>query len=192
MDKLRRNEPIQENILIDLLHRAQTQSDPAAFDGLYMLYVDRIYYYIANRVRDHVVAEELTAQVFLHLVEKITLYNIAPKDNVAIFSAWLFRITHNKMVDMRRDNQRVQYVNLERAESVVASHYIDEVEVRIDFELVLSKLKHLNEDQRRVIMLRYVENFSVAETAEIMQKSESAVKSLRFRALENLRRHLQA
>jgi RNA polymerase sigma-70 factor, ECF subfamily len=192
MHKLRRDEHIEEDILIELLHRAQKQADPAAFDGLYLLYADRIYYYIANRVRNHEIAEDLTAQVFLHLVEKISHYEIAPQDNVPIFSAWLFRITYNKLIDAVRSKQRVQHVDLVYVESFVASYPIEKVEERLDFEAVLHKLKHLNDEQRRVILLRYVEDLSISETAEIMGKSEGAVKALRYRALENLRRHLQA
>ena len=44
-------------------------------------------------------AEEITAQVFVHLIERIDKYRISPVDNVAIFSAWLYRMSYNKMVD---------------------------------------------------------------------------------------------
>jgi len=52
-------------------------------------------------------------------------------------------------------------------------------------------LRFLNDQQREVIVLRFVEELSIAETAQIMQKSEGAVKALQHRALETLRRHLQ-
>jgi len=189
---LRQNEPIREEVLVDFLYRAQVQAEPAAFDGLYGLYADRIYSFIGSRVNDHELAEDLTAQVFLHLIEKVTAYDIATQENVAIFSAWLFRIARNKLADFARERRRVQLVALEYADSVASSRNIDELEERIHLEALLDKLTHLEDDQRNVIVLRYIADYSIAETAEIMHKSESAVKSLRFRALENLRRHLQA
>ncbi|MFN2200516.1 MAG: RNA polymerase sigma factor [Caldilineaceae bacterium] len=189
---LRQNEPIREEVLVDFLYRAQVQAEPAAFDGLYGLYADRIYSFIGSRVNDHELAEDLTAQVFLHLIEKVTAYDIATQENVAIFSAWLFRIARNKLADFARERRRVQLVALEYADSVASSRNIEELEERINLEALLDKLTHLEDDQRNVIVLRYIADYSIAETAEIMHKSESAVKSLRFRALENLRRHLQA
>jgi RNA polymerase sigma-70 factor (ECF subfamily) len=189
---LRSNEPIREELLVDFLYRAQMQAEPAAFDGLYELYADRIYSYFAHRVNDSETAEDLTAQVFLLLIEKVTAYDIATKDNVAIFSAWLFRIARNKLADFARERRRVQLVALEFADSVPSSQDIEELEERINLDALLDKLAHLEDDQRTVIVLRYVAGYSIAETSEIMHKTESAVKSLRFRALDNLRRHLQA
>jgi RNA polymerase sigma-70 factor (ECF subfamily) len=191
MDKLKRDAPIAEDVLVNLLYRAQEQADSAAFDGLYLLYADRIYYYLASRLRHGESAEDVTSEVFLHLFEKISHYQVAPNDNVAIFSAWLFKIAHNKMIDALRTKQRVKHVDLSYAEPTAAVYPIDEVQERIEFEAILSKLDNLDADQRKVIMLRYIEGLSTAETATAMRKSESAVKGLRYRALQNLRRHVQ-
>lgn len=191
MDMLRRDAPIAEDVLVNLLHRAQERTDSAALDGLYLLYADRIYYYIASRLRNGESAEDVTSEVFLHLAEKISQYRVAPTDNVAIFSAWLFRIAHNKMIDVLRTEQRVKHFGLSDAESVAAIDPIDKLQERIDFEAILAKLKNLDSEQRKVIMLRYVEGLSITETARVMRLSESAVKALRYRALQNLRRHLQ-
>jgi RNA polymerase sigma-70 factor (ECF subfamily) len=71
------------------------------------------------------------------------------------------------------------------------SSLLDVVEEQIDFEQLLRTLKLLNEQQRQVLLLRFVEGFSIAETAQILQKSEGAIKALQHRSLENLRRYLQ-
>ena len=191
-DDLQRNAPLLEETLVDHLQRAQ-QGDPDAFDGLYLLYADRVFRYLMVRTGSADLAEEVTAQVFLRLLQKIHLYRIAPRDNVAIFSAWLYRLSHNRLVDLLRKQRRATTVPLEHAQSDAdRSALIQSVEDQIDFEAIANKLNLLNEQQRLVLFLRFIEDYSIAETAEIMQKNEGAVKALQHRALENLRRHMKA
>lgn len=191
MAQIQRGDPVEEATLVKLLRQAQDTCDPAAFDGLYLLFADRVFRYLLARVGDPDLAEEITAQVFLRLIEKIGIYRIGPRDNVAIFSAWLYRLAHNKMVDVLRSHKRAQESPLEHAAHVVSSHTMESVEDRLDFQQILQTLRVLNDQQREVIVLRFVEELSIAETAQIMQKSEGAVKALQHRALETLRRHLQ-
>jgi RNA polymerase sigma-70 factor (ECF subfamily) len=192
MTEIRRGDPVEETRLVDLLQRAQRVCDPTAFDGLYLLFADRVYRYLLARISDPELADEITSQVFLRLIEKIDIYRIGPRDNVAIFSAWLYRLAHNKMVDVLRSRKRTQDAPLEHAAHVTTGqHLMEAVEDRLDFERILASLQLLNDQQREVIVLRFVEELSIAETAQIMQKSEGAVKALQHRALETLRRHLQ-
>jgi len=191
MADVQRGDPIEENVLIDLIARAQHSGDPDAFDGLYLLYADKLFRYLMARLENAEVAEEVTAQVFLRLIENIDKYRIAPKDNVAIFSAWFYRMAYNKMVDHLRKQKRTHLVPIEHMERIPEHrHTMVQVEERLDFELLLQKLKLLNDQQQRVIILRFIEGFSIAETAQIMRKSEGAVKALQHRSLENLRRYL--
>ena len=192
VEDLQRNAPLHEERLVDLLLGAQ-RGDPKAFDGLYLLYADRVFRYLMVRTGSAELAEEVTAQVFLRLLQKIGLYRIAPQDNVAIFSAWLYRLAHNRLVDLLRKQYRTAAVSLDHAQMVEdSSPLLQTVEERIDFEVIMGKLNLLNEQQRTVLVLRFVDDYSIAETAEIMQKNEGAVKALQHRALENLRRHMKA
>ena len=191
MAQIQRGDPVEETILVDLLQRAQNACEPAAFDGLYLLFADRVFRYLLARIGDPDLAEDITSQVFLRLIEKIDIFRIGPRDNVAIFSAWLYRLAHNKMVDVLRSHKRTQESPLEHASHVISGHTMEVVEERLDFQRVLNTLHILNDQQREVIVLRFVEELSIAETAQIMQKSEGAVKALQHRALETLRRHLQ-
>jgi len=191
MDEIQRDAPIDEEILVGLIKRAQTACDPEAFDGLYVLYADRVFRYLLARLGDVELTEEITSQIFLHLIEKIDRYRIAPKDNAAIFSAWLYRLSHNKMIDVIRKMRRYPHVGIEQAESVTESHSVlDAVEERLDFDQVLSNLQMLNEQQRDVVLLRFIDGYSIAETAQILNKSEGAIKALQHRSLANLRRFL--
>ena len=193
MVEIQRGDVVEETVLVDLLQRAQTSGDPAAFDGIYLLFADRVYRYQLTRVGDPEHAEEITSQVFLRLIEKIDIYRIGPRDNAAIFSAWLYRLAHNKMVDVLRRIKRAQETPLEQAMTVENPHRpLTEIEERLDFEQILTSLSILNEQQREVILLRFLDELSIAETAQLLQKSEGAIKALQHRALESLRRHLQA
>lgn len=189
MPEITRDGPLEEPILVDLITRAQQASDPDAFDGLYLLYSDRVYRYLLARLNNTDTAEEVTAQVFLRLLEKIGLYTVAPKDNVAIFSAWLYRMSYNKMVDFLRKQKRSINIDLDRFEQLPdKTGYTESVESQFDFDLLIQKLQLLNEQQRQVIVLRFIEGMNIAETAEIMQKTEGAIKALQHRSLENLKR----
>jgi RNA polymerase sigma-70 factor (ECF subfamily) len=191
MAQIQRGDPVEETTLVKLLQQAQDACDPAAFDGLYLLFADRVFRYLLARISDPDLAEDITAQVFLRLIEKIGIYRIGPRDNVAIFSAWLYRLAHNKMVDVLRSHKRSQESPLEHAAFVASGETMESVEEYLDFQQILQTLRVLNDQQREVIVLRFVEELSIAETAQIMQKSEGAVKALQHRALETLRRHLQ-
>jgi len=191
MAQIQRGDPVEETILVNLLQRAQDTCDPTAFDGLYLLFADRVFRYLLARIGDPDLADDITAQVFLRLIEKINIYRIGPRDNVAIFSAWLYRLAHNKMVDVLRSHKRSQESPLEQAAHIDSGYSMEAVEDHLDFQQILNTLRILNDQQREVIVLRFVEELSIAETAQVMQKSEGAVKALQHRALETLRRHLQ-
>ena len=192
MADIQRGIPIEESVLVHYLQQAQTEADPSAFDGLYLLYADRVYRFLLARVGNVDAAEEITSEVFLRLIEKIDKYRISPKDNVSIFSAWLYRLAYNKMIDIIRKQKRTKHVAIENAFGLAAKGNLNEdVETKLEVEHVVQKLQHLNEQQRQVIVLRFLEGYSVAETAGIMQKSEGAIKALQHRSLNSLRRHLQ-
>ena len=191
MADIQRGESIEESTLVAHLQRAQQQSDPDAFDGLYVLFADRVYRYLLARLGDPVLTEEVTSQVFLRLIEKVHMYRIAPNDNVAIFSAWLYRMAYNKMVDILRARRRANLVDLEHAERIAGDGSMDDVHDRLENAEIFSKLQLLNEQQREVLILRFIEELSIAETAQVMQKSEGAIKALQHRALASMRRYLQ-
>ena len=192
MDEIQRDAPIDEKTLVDLIRRAQAANDPVAFDGLYLLYADRIYRFLLARLGDVELTEEVVSLVFLQLLEKIDRYDIGPKDNATIFSAWFYRLAHNKMIDVLRKLKRTRHLSIEHAENVAEHHsMLETLEARIDFERLLSTLQMLNDQQRQVIVLRFLEGLSIAETAQVLQKSEGAIKALQHRSLENLRNFLQ-
>lgn len=193
MMELTRNDPIEETALVSLLRRAQQSGDPDAFDGIYTLYADRIYRFLLAHVKDEQFAEDLTSRVFLRLLERIDQYDVAEDDNASIFSAWLYRIARNIMYDAYRTAQRVNTVPIETAATQSSrKRVITEVEKRFDVETIMERLQTLTPEQRDVVILRFLEELSIAETAAVMDRTEGAVKALQHRALDNLRQYFGA
>ena len=88
----------------------------------------------------------------MRLLQKIGLFRVAPRDNVAIFSAWLYRLSHNRMIDLLRKERRTPTVSLEQMPGVVdRTPLLQIVEERIDFEVIADKLRLLNDPQRLVL-----------------------------------------
>jgi len=153
------------------------QQDPRRFADLYDAHFDRVYAYIARRVRDRVDAEDLTSEVFHQALAGLPRFEWRG----APFSAWLFKIAANAIADHARSTSREPRVA--DADWVVDSG-LDQIEFRAR---LFRAVRQLPEDQRRVIQMRFAEEKSIQETARAMGRSEGAVKQLQFRGLETLR-----
>ena len=169
-----------------LIQRAQ-QGDRAAFAEIYERHQPAVYRYIYYRVGDTPTAEDLTGAVFVRVVEKIDgfVYRGRP------LLTWLYTIARNAVIDYQRHSG--QAVMLPIDERLVAEG--EDVEGTVDRgltqERLAAALTHLTEDQRQVILLKFIEEMSNEETARVVGKSVGAVKALQHRALAALQRVLQ-
>ncbi|MFH0942400.1 MAG: sigma-70 family RNA polymerase sigma factor [Chloroflexota bacterium] len=169
---------------LSLVQRAK-QRDEAAFAKIYESYFDKIYRYLVLKIGDRTEAEDLTQQVFLKVVQKIGSFNWRGTP----FSAWLFRIAHNQMVDYLR--QRNKRHSLPLNESIPSQDDPQRtVEIRLDMERVFEAAKKLTAAQQEVISLRFSADLSTSEVARIMNKSEGAIKALQHSAIIALRKIL--
>ena len=91
-----------------LVQRAQ-QKDTQAFAQLYEAYFDKIYRYIAMRIRNEMEAEDMTQQVFMKMLQSISSY----KSQGVPFSSWIYRIAHNLVVDYLRQQNKKATVDIE-------------------------------------------------------------------------------
>ena len=160
------------------------QNDPARFAELYEMNFERVYAYIVRRVHDRAEVEDLTAEVFHHALENLKRFEWRGIP----FAAWLYRIAANLISDRwQRSGREVN--DPEQIESAqVSPAEIEEVENRATlFRLVES----LPAEQKRVVVLRFVEQKSIKEVAREIRKSEGAVKQLQFRALSTLRARME-
>ncbi len=159
------------------------QRDRSRFAELYENNFERVYAYIARRVRDRDEAQDLTADVF-----HSALANLAKFEwRGAPFSAWLYRIAANAIIDRSKSSSRRAMSEVEVEDlpgSAETGAELDEVEHRARlFKLV----ERLPIDQSRVIVMRFAEQKSIREIATALARSEGAIKQLQFRGLQNLR-----
>jgi RNA polymerase sigma-70 factor, ECF subfamily len=168
-----------------LVRRAQ-QNDEQALSRLYEEYFERVYRYVVVRVGNRLDAEDITSQVFIKVVQSLPSYKLRGVP----FSAWLFRIARNQVIDhVRKRSVKIETAWIEpSAASQEDPTKLAELNVAID-EL-MKALVLLTTAQREVIEFRFIAELSIAETAETMGKSEGAIKALQYSALVSLRKHL--
>jgi len=166
-----------------LLERAR-EYDQAAIAEIYDRYSLRIYNYIYHRLGNVHAAEDLTATVFLRMLEAIR----SSKAWQTSFSGWLYRIAHNLVVDYYRTGQQDRNVPLDDWPIASSEHPADVAERSISQQRVRTAIGQLTGEQGLVIALKFIEGMSNSEVATVVGKSEGAVKSLQFRGLATLRR----
>jgi RNA polymerase sigma-70 factor (ECF subfamily) len=168
-----------------LVRRAQHR-DQEAFAQLYEEHFDKIYRYVTFKIGNKTEAEDMTQQVFLNALQSISSF----KWKGIPFSAWLFRIAHNQVVDYLRSKKRTT-VPLD--ESLVSNDNNPQLltEQKLDIEQLILATEKLTEAQRDVISLRFAGELSIAQVAKAMGKSQGAVKALQHSAIVALRKTLR-
>jgi len=157
------------------------QKDPARFAELYEINFERVYAYAVRRVGNRAEAEDLTADVFHQALANLKRFEWRGIP----FAAWLFRIAANLISDRwQRSGREVADDSGQIESAQVSPKEIEEVERRATLYRLVDTLP---EEQRRVVVLRFVEQKSIKEVAQQISKTEGAVKQLQFRALSNLR-----
>jgi len=153
------------------------KKDPSSFAALYEAHFGRIYAFVAHRVRDRSIAEDLTAEVFRRALAAIGGFEWRGVP----FAAWLYRIAANEIADHASKAAREQG-SIELGEPAHDESGLIEHRATL-FRLV----DDLPGDQRRVIVMRFAEERSIREIAGTLGRSEGAVKQLQWRALQTLR-----
>ncbi len=168
-----------------LVRQAQHHNQEA-FAQLYEEHFDKIYRYVTFKIGNETEAEDMTQQVFLNALQSISSF----KWKGIPFSAWLFRIAHNQVVDYFR---RKKHTTVPLDESLASSDDNPQlvVERKLDIEQLLLATKELTEAQREVISLRFAGELPIAQVAKAMGKSQGAVKALQHSAIVALRKTLQ-
>ena len=163
----------QERLLIEA-----AQKDPRRFAELYETNFERVYAFIVRRVHDRTEAEDLTSEVFRHALSNLSKFEWRGVP----FAVWLYRIAANTLADRSRKLSRQNFQPVPD-DDLERSIWPDIERRAALFQLVDS----LPEDQRSVIIQRFVEQKSIRDIAQEFGKSEGAIKQLQYRALENLR-----
>jgi len=169
----------------DVIDRARN-GDAAAFGEIYDTHVDSVYRYLLYRVREPSDAEDLTSEVFTRAFANVHRYRWQGKS----FLAWLYTIARNAVTDRRRrDRPTVELDNAHGlAEEGPTAH--DRAVLGEEVDALRGAVKHLTGEQQEVLVLRFVDDLSSREVADILGKNEGAIRALQFRALGRLRRIL--
>lgn len=163
------------------------QGDSAAFAALYEEYSPTIYRFLRRRLEgSDEAAEDLTEDVFAKVFQKLDKY----QERGLPFSAWLYRIAHNQLVDYLRTQPGVAPSSLDVVADVAERHAGRAYGRVLDRVTLEPALAQLTAEQNQAVRLRFLDGLSVAESAARLGRSEDAVKKLQARALARLRRLL--
>ena len=180
--------PVSTVIYAEELVRRVRSNDPLAFDELYQRYSPRVFGYLLQRLNGNVEeAEDLTTDVFTRVYAKIDGF----QPQGAPLSAWVFRIAHNRLIDSVRRRPRQVQVALDDAPELTAGPVFGGIDQQVALDQIKAGLARLTPEQRQVIVLRFLEGKSLAETAAIVNRNEDAVKKLQARGLASLRRRVE-
>lgn len=169
----------------ETVRRAQSY-DESALQALYEVYYPKVYNYAFLQLGDVQAAEDLSADVMLKMVESIRSY----KFKGLPFSAWIFRIARNRLIDLHRRRKRRGEVDLSESIAGTLASPQAMAERALERGQLQVALKFLTDEQRQVIVLKFIEGFDNRSIGNIMGRSEGAIKSLQHRALGALRRVL--
>ena len=174
-----------ETRLIQLAQQGNTEACAVLYDRHY----DAVYRYCYYRVSDVNLAQDLTSDVFVRMVAKLDTYRVQGRPLLA----WLYTIARNLITDLHRQHGQATHVPLEEATMLGRDGRRDmarDVDRRLQADCLANALQHLTEEQRQVILLRFMEDYRNGQVARILNKSEGAIKALQHRALKSLRRAL--
>jgi RNA polymerase sigma-70 factor (ECF subfamily) len=179
----------EEQARIQALVALAQDGDREAFGQLYDLYVDTVFRYVLVRVGDRQLAEDLTAETFIRALRRIDGFTWQGRD----LAAWLVTIARNLVADhvkSARFRFEVTTADMRDADRRVDAPD-DEVLTRLRDERIVEAIRGLGAEQAECITLRFLQGLSLAETAEVLGKSQGAVKQLQLRATRALRAALE-
>ncbi len=174
----------EENLIIRAV-----QGDSSAFGSLYDHYQPMIYRFVAVKVGRREEAEDITHQVFMNAWQNIKRYEHRGHP----FSSWLYRIARNQVVDHYRSHREEVSLEAEGVEevAVLPQSITADLVAKLEVESVFRAIHQLKPEYQDVVILRFVEDLSIKETAAAMKKTEGAVKLMQHRAMAELKKRLE-
>jgi RNA polymerase sigma-70 factor (ECF subfamily) len=174
-----------------LVERAQA-GEAEAFGLIYDRYMDTVFRFVYFRVGNRQLAEDLTSDTFLRALKRIGSFTCQGRD----LGAWLVTFARNLVADhFKSGRYRLEVttgdvLDADREDRGPEGSPESAVVDHITNVALLTAVKQLNPEQQECIVLRFLQGFSVAETAQTMGKNEGAIKALQYRAVRALARLL--
>ena len=178
------NQPEHEDA--HLIQKAK-DGDANAFGELYERYAENVFRFIYSQTSNRLDAEDLTADVFLKAWRSVARY----EERGFSFSAYLFRIARNLLIDSRRRKKPVEPIyedDLMNSPETTISNPSTILTAKVQHKELVNILSQLREDYRTVLILRFLNELSPEETSKVMGRSIGAVRVLQHRALTSLRK----
>jgi len=172
------------------------QINEQQFLEFYDQYVEKIYRYVYFRIGTEELAEDLTSEVFLKSWQYINQNKESEPSLKAMQNprAFFYQVARNLIVDFYRHKEKSPISLEEITDKSLADKKDDQIEQTsrsLEMETVRRALDCLNDDYKEIIIWRYLDELEIKEIAEILNKSEGAVRVLLSRALSNLKDALE-
>lgn len=159
------------------------QEDVALFRPLYDRHYEPVFRYLYNRSQDTELAADLCAQVFLKALQRLGDYTFQGVP----FSAWLFRIAANEVAQHFRQAQKARIVSMEEGELHTLTDEVAEDNSEAQRAALLQAMQTLKESELALIEMRFFEQRSFREIADILGITESNAKVKTYRILERMK-----
>ncbi|MFH1822518.1 MAG: RNA polymerase sigma factor [Patescibacteria group bacterium] len=166
------------------------RKDQEAYLKAYDLYVDQIYRFVYFKISNSEEAEDITSLVFLKTWNYI---NENKLDDVKTLKALIYTIARTSVIDYYRqnaqDNLKIHIDNIEMPIDLpdTRQDVHKKVEIKSDIKIIENTLNKLKDEYREIIILKYIEELSIEEIADIIQKSKNNVRVLTHRAIKALK-----
>lgn len=169
------------------LIRSAVKGNSSAFGELYDHYQPMIYRFVAVKVSRREEAEDITHQIFLSAWQNIASYEYRGHP----FSSWLYQIARNQVIDhYRAARHETSLENIDPEYFIAPASAQFDLGLKLEVENVRHAIQKLKPDYQDVILMRFVEDISLKETANILKKTEGAVKLMQHRAIKELKKTL--
>ena len=156
------------------------------FSKIYDQHIDKIYRFIFLKVNSQEIAEDLTSETFLKGWKSFQ----NPQD-IENPSAFLYKIARNLVIDHYRQKAQKNTVKVEDFNIIDTRSNLEENAILTsDLNVTMKAMENLKDDYQTVIVWRYLDDLSISEMAEMLQKSEEATRVMIHRAIKKLRKHL--
>lgn len=167
----------------DSLVERAAGGDTEAFGRIYDIYADRIYRHIYYRTSNIEDAKDLTQEVFLKAWQGLPKY----KRTKTPFLAWLFTISHNRVIDYYRTKKDFAYLNEEIIIEDSEKSPDKLLEEKFTQQEIRKVILQLPGDQQQVVLMNFIEGFEYGEIASALNKSEGNIRVIIHRALKRMR-----
>jgi len=169
---------------IDELVKKAKQGDQNSFCDIYELFLVPVFRYILFRVSSEKDAEDLTEEIFFKILQKIDKYQ--KRENLP-FSTWVFRIAKNSLIDFYRQQKKWEEISEDIVDDSENANFRKKISSAFDRIYLNKALKSLPENQAQSIILKFFSDRNNSEIAQILGKSEVAVRILQSRGLKKLK-----